>query len=216
MNGITMLLPHGYEGQGPEHSSARLERFLELCADNNIVIANITTPANLFHVLRRQLAWQFRKPLVIMSPKSLLRHPLVVSPLADFTQGEFKEIIDDSFVKAKEVKKVLLCSGKIYYELIERQQTEKRTDVAVVRFEQLYPLPQKQLDDLLKKYKGAQICWVQEEPENMGAWSYILRRLYKTVNIEVVSRNEAASPAVGYLKAHNESQKEIINKAFAK
>ncbi len=216
MNGLTMLLPHGYEGQGPEHSSARLERFLELCADNNIVIANITTPANLFHVLRRQLAWQFRKPLVIMSPKSLLRHPLVVSPLADFTQGEFKEIIDDSFVKAKEVKKVLLCSGKIYYELLERQQTEKRTDVAVVRFEQLYPLPQKQLDDLLKKYKGAQVCWVQEEPENMGAWSYILRRLYKTVNIEVVSRNEAASPAVGYLKAHNESQKEIINKAFAK
>ncbi len=216
MNGITMLLPHGYEGQGPEHSSARLERFLELCADNNIVIANITTPANLFHALRRQLAWQFRKPLVIMSPKSLLRHPLVMSPLADFTQGEFKEIIDDNFVKAKDVKKVLLCSGKIYYELLERQQTEKRTDVAVVRFEQLYPLPQKQLDELLKKYKGAQICWVQEEPENMGAWSYILRRLYKTVNIEVVSRNEAASPAVGYLKAHNESQKEIINRAFSK
>lgn len=215
MNGITMLLPHGYEGQGPEHSSARLERFLDLCANNNIVIANITTPANLFHALRRQLVWQFRKPLVIMSPKSLLRHPLVMSPIEDFTKGQFQEIIDDNFVKAKEVKKVLLCSGKIYYELLERQQTDKRKDVAVVRFEQLYPLPQGQLDELLKKYANARICWVQEEPGNMGAWSYILRRLYKTVAIEVVSRDEAASPAVGYLKAHNESQKEIINRAFA-
>lgn len=215
MNGLTMLLPHGYEGQGPEHSSARLERFLDLCADHNIVVTNITTPANLFHALRRQVTWQFRKPLVVMSPKSLLRHPLVMSPIEDFTKGEFKEIIDDNFVKAKEVKKVLLCSGKIYYELFERQQTDKRKDVAVVRFEQLYPLPQRQLDELLKKYSGAKIIWVQEEPVNMGAWSYILRRLYKKVAIEVISRDEAASPAVGYLKAHNESQKEIINSAFA-
>jgi 2-oxoglutarate dehydrogenase E1 component len=215
MNGITMLLPHGYEGQGPEHSSARLERFLELCADLNIIVAYATTPANFFHLLRRQLTWQFRKPLVVMSPKSLLRHPLVMSNLEDFKQGSFKEIIDDIFVKEKEVKKLLLCSGKVYYDLLEEQQGKSRKDVAIVRLEQLYPLPQKQLDAILKKYSNAKVYWVQEEPVNMGAWSYLLRQLYKKVDLNVVARDEAASPAVGYAKAHTESQKQIVIQAFS-
>jgi 2-oxoglutarate dehydrogenase E1 component len=215
MNGLVMLLPHGYEGQGPEHSSARLERFLELSADYNIIVADVTKPANFFHLLRRQLTWQFRKPLVVMSPKSLLRHPSVVSPLEDFLKGGFKEVLDDDYVKAKDVKRLLLCSGKVYYDLLEEQQNNKRKDVAIVRLEQLYPLPEKQLDAIFEKYKGAKIYWVQEEPVNMGAWGYLLKRLYKKVDIDVIARDEAASPAVGYIKAHIESQKEIVSHAFA-
>ncbi len=215
MNGLVMLLPHGYEGQGPEHSSARLERFLELCADFNIVVAYATTPANFFHLLRRQLTWPFRKPLVVMSPKSLLRHPQVISPISEFTSGSFKEIIDDAYVNAKDVKRVLLCSGKIYFDLLEEQQSKGRKDVAIVRFEQLYPFSEKQFAAILDKYKKAKVLWVQEEPVNMGAWGYILKRLYKKVDIDVVARQEASSPAVGYLKAHNESQKELVATAFA-
>lgn len=215
MNGIVMLLPHGYEGQGPEHSSARLERFLDLSADYNITVAYATTPSNFFHLLRRQLTWQFRKPLVVMSPKSLLRHPQVVSPLSEFTSGRFQEIIDDGFVDPKNVKRVLLCTGKIYYDLLEEQQSKGRKDIAVVRLEQLYPLPEKQLDAILQKYAKAKVLWVQEEPVNMGAWGFLLRRLYKKVDIDVVARDEAASPAVGYIKAHNESQKELVITAFS-
>jgi 2-oxoglutarate dehydrogenase E1 component len=215
MNGLVMLLPHGYEGQGPEHSSARLERFISLCANYNMVVANITTPANFFHALRRQLAWNFRKPLVVMSPKSLLRHPLVVSPLDEFKKGSFQEIIDDAEVKAKDVKKVLLCSGKVYYDLLEERNNNKRKDVAIVRLEQLYPLAEKQLTGILAKYKGAKFAWVQEEPANMGAWEYLLRVLYKKVELELVARTEASSPAVGYLKLHNQSQKELVQRAFA-
>jgi 2-oxoglutarate dehydrogenase E1 component len=214
-NGLVMLLPHGYEGQGPEHSSARLERFLELSADYNIVVSNITTPANFFHALRRQLTWDFRKPLIVMSPKSLLRHPLVVSPISDFTKGHFQEIIDDTYVNPKEVKLLLLCTGKVYYDLLDEQQKSQRKDVAIVRMEQLYPFPEKQLNEVLKKYKGATVRWVQEEPVNMGAWGFILKRLYFTgLQIQVIARDEAASPAVGYLKAHNESQKELVKQAF--
>jgi len=215
MNGLVMLLPHGYEGQGPEHSSARLERFLDLCADFNIVVANVTTPSNFFHLLRRQVSWPFRKPLVVMSPKSLLRHPRVVSPLDEFKKGGFREIIDDVNVTAKGVKRLLLCTGKIYYDLLEEQEKNKRKDVAIVRLEQIYPLAEGQLNAIIEKYKGAKIYWVQEEPVNMGAWGYLLKRLYKRVDIDVIARDEAASPAVGYMKAHNESQKEIVKQAFS-
>lgn len=214
-NGLVMLLPHGQEGQGPEHSSARLERFLQNCAANNMVIANITTPANFFHALRRQITWDFRKPLVVMSPKSLLRHAKVVSSLENFTKGSFQEIIDDVTVKAKDVKRVLLCTGKVYYDLLDKQEKENRKDIAIVRFEQLYPLAQDQLNKILKKYKGAEIVWVQEEPGNAGAWSYILRCLYKQVpNLECLSKDDAASPAVGYKKIHDKIQAKLVEKAF--
>ncbi|MEY5049554.1 MAG: hypothetical protein RLZZ175_2913 [Bacteroidota bacterium] len=214
MAGLVMLLPHGYEGQGPEHSSARLERFLELCANNNIVVANITKPSNYFHFLRRQLAWEFRKPAVLMSPKSLLRHPLVVSPVDEFLNGHFQEIIDDTDAKAKEVKKVLLCTGKVYFDLLEYKQKNNRKDVAIVRLEQLYPLAENQLNEILAKYKGAKVQWVQEEPANMGAWGYILQSLYKKVDIDLASRSSASSPATGYAKAHAAEQIALVEKAF--
>lgn len=215
MNGLVMLLPHGYEGQGPEHSSARLERFIELGADHNIIVTNITTPANFFHALRRQIAWPFRKPLINMSPKSLLRHPAVISPLSDFEHGHFQEIIDDKDAKPGEVKKLLLCTGKIYYDLQEEKQKSKRKDVAIVRLEQMYPLAKTQLDAILKKYEKAQKVWVQEEPVNMGGWEYMVRNLYHKVDISVVAREEAASPAVGYMKTHVETQRLLVEQAFA-
>ncbi|MBC7387967.1 MAG: 2-oxoglutarate dehydrogenase E1 component, partial [Opitutaceae bacterium] len=214
MNNLVMLLPHGYEGQGPEHSSARLERFLQLCAEYNMIVANITLPANYFHFLRRQLAWPFRKPAVVMSPKSLLRHPLCVSSLDELTQGGFHELIDDWTVEAKDVKKVLVCSGKVYFDLYNEQQAKKRKDVAVVRMEQLFPLPEKQLDQLVAKYTGAKFTWVQEEPENMGAWGFILR-CYRKINWEIVSRKNSASPATGYNKVHVKEQEDIVKRAFA-
>ncbi|GAA4416680.1 2-oxoglutarate dehydrogenase E1 component [Nibrella viscosa] len=213
MNGVVLLLPHGYEGQGPEHSNARPERFLQLSAEYNWVVANVTTPANLFHLLRRQLAWPFRKPLVVMSPKSLLRHPQVISPLDELVNGRFREVIGDSYAEAKKVKRVLLCTGKIYYELLERQQADKRDDVAVVRLEQLHPLPKKQLAEFLGQYKKADIVWVQEEPENMGYWTYMLRVL-PDVKMRVISREASASPATGYSKVHAKEQAELIQKAF--
>jgi 2-oxoglutarate dehydrogenase E1 component len=214
MNGIVLLLPHGYEGQGPEHSNARPERFLQLAAEYNMTVANITSPANFFHALRRQLAWPFRKPLVIMSPKSLLRHPKVVSSLSSLTSGSFQEVYGDENVKAKDVKRVLLCSGKVYFDLLEKQQAEKIKDTAIVRMEQLFPFPEKQLGAVLAQYSKANLFWVQEEPENMGAWSYILRHMRKT-NIEVIGRKESASPAVGYLKVHNKEQIRIVEAAFS-
>ena len=217
-NGLVMMLPHGMEGQGPEHSSGRIERFLELCANDNLIIANCTTPANYFHLLRRQLVRDFRKPLVVFTPKSLLRHPKVVSPLADFTTTNFQEVIDDASVKAASVKRVLFCSGKIYYELLDRQQAEKRTDVAIVRIEQLYPSPVEQLQAIHKKYnKATEFIWVQEENENMGAWPHFCRKFRRT-DIEftdVIARTESGSPATGYMKQHVAQQEAIINKAFA-
>lgn len=215
MNGLVMLLPHGYEGQGPEHSNARPERFLQLSAEYNIVVANLTTPANIFHVLRRQLAWPFRKPLVIMSPKSMLRHPLCVSPVEDFTGGSFKEVIGDPYAVAKSVTKVLLCTGKLYYELLEEQQNNQRQDVAIVRIEQLHPFPHTQLDAELSKYPGAKVYWIQEEPSNMGYWWYMVRALRnKNILQDVVARKASSSPATGYNKVHNKQQREIIEKAF--
>jgi 2-oxoglutarate dehydrogenase E1 component len=215
-NGLVMLLPHGYEGQGPEHSSARIERFMELCADNNIQVANCTTPANFFHILRRQLHREFRKPLVVFTPKSLLRNPLCVSPLEEFTQGKFRELIDDTFVTDKEVKRVLFCSGKIYYDLLEKQQVDARKDVAIVRIEQLYPLPMAQMQKLRTKYVNAkEFIWVQEEPENMGAWPYLCRKFRKNdMALEVISRKESSSTATGYAKQHTSQQLYIVSKAF--
>jgi 2-oxoglutarate dehydrogenase E1 component len=211
-NTLTLLLPHGYEGQGPEHSSARLERFLQLCAEYNMVVANITTSANLFHALRRQLAWEFRKPLVVMSPKSLLRAEEVHSPIEDFIKGSFQEVLDDNYADAKKVKKVLLCTGKVAVDLYREQQKQGRKDVAIVRLEQLYPYPAKQLEKILNRYENAKVVWVQEEPRNMGAYSFMLMHYGGT--IECISRKPSASPATGYNKIHNKEQEEIIKKAF--
>jgi 2-oxoglutarate dehydrogenase E1 component len=214
MNGIVLLLPHGYEGQGPEHSSARMERFLQMCAELNIVSVNITTAANFFHVLRRQLAWPFRKPLIVFSPKANLRHPGSYSHVDEFTTGKFREIIDDESVEETgDIKKVLFCSGKIYFDLQQKKETEKRNDVAIVRMEQLYPLPEKQLVKLYKKYKKAIWYWVQEEPINMGAASFLKMNL-NSLNYGIIGRPASASPATGYSKIHNQEQEEILNTAF--
>jgi 2-oxoglutarate dehydrogenase E1 component len=215
MNAVVMLLPHGYEGQGPEHSSARMERFLVMCAGRNIVVTNVTTAANFFHVLRRQLYWPFRKPLVNFSPKANLRHPGSYSDKAEFFNGRFKEVIDDVFVEqASEVKKVLFCSGKIYFELAERQRADNRKDVAVIRLEQIYPIPQNQLDELYKKYSKAIWHWVQEEPLNMGAASF-LRMNLENINFYITSRKKSAATATGFAKIHAKEQAEIIDTAFS-
>lgn len=214
MNGLVMLLPHGYEGQGPEHSNARPERFLQLSAEYNVVVANITEPSNFFHLLRRQLTWEFRKPCIVMSPKSLLRHPKVVSPINEFTSGRFRELILDAKADPRNVTRVIMCSGKIFYELDEAREKEKIDDVAILRVEQLHPLPKKQIFEALKQYKDAEIFWVQEEPENMGYWTYIVRMLYKYLKMEVIARKHSASPATGYMRVHLEEQKTIINKAL--
>lgn len=214
MNGLVMLLPHGYEGQGPEHSSARMERYLQMCAQFNMVITNITTAANLFHALRRQLTWQFRKPLINFSPKAYLRYPGSYSSLSEFTNGGFKEVIDDpTITEATQVKKVLFCTGKLYFELAERKQKDNRKDVALVRMEQVYPLPEKQLKELYKKYNKAVWFWVQEEPLNMGAASFLQMNL-KSINYGVISRSASASTASGYSKVHAQEQAEIIDTAF--
>lgn len=214
MNGIVLLLPHGYEGQGPEHSSARMERFLQQCSELNMVITNITTSSNLFHGLRRQLLWPFRKPLINFSPKANLRHAGTYSHKSEFTSGRFKELIDDATIKdGLQVKKVLFCSGKIYYDLLERQVKENRTDIAIVRIEQLYPLAYKQLDELLTKYNRATWFWVQEEPLNMGAASYLQMNL-KSINFGIISRQPSASTASGFSKVHAQEQAEIVETAF--
>jgi 2-oxoglutarate dehydrogenase E1 component len=214
MNGLVMLLPHGYEGQGPEHSSARMERFLQMCAELNMVVTNITTAANLFHAFRRQIAWPFRKPLINFSPKANLRYPGTYSKVEEFTTGSFKEVIDDVFVEdASKVKKVLFCSGKIYFDLAERQLKDNSKDVAIIRLEQLYPLPFNQIEALYAKYNKATWFWVQEEPLNMGAASFLQMNL-KSINYGFISRQPSASTATGYNKVHKQEQSEIIETAF--
>lgn len=212
-NGLVLLLPHGYEGQGPEHSSARPERFLQLAAELNMVVANLTSAANYFHLLRRQVKWPFRKPCVVFSPKSLLRHPGVVSPLKEFTNGTFTEVFDDPNASAKDVKRLVLCTGKVFFDLQEYQQKKKIKDTALVRIEQLYPFPKKQLDAILKKYKNAQLIWVQEEPYNMGYWAY-MQRFMPDADWKVVARKSSASPATGYYKLHKIEQDKIVAQAF--
>lgn len=213
MNGIVVLLPHGYEGQGAEHSSARIERFMALCAEDNMQVVNCTTPANLFHAFRRQIKRDFRKPLIVFTPKSLLRHPLCTSSLSDFSKGKFREVIDDADAQPKNIRKVLLCSGKIYYDLLAVKEAEQQEEIAILRLEQLYPLPTKQLEELRLKYNKAEWSWVQEEPENMGALSYIMRSL-RSFNLKFISRPESASPATGSHHAHDKEQQEIMQQAF--
>jgi 2-oxoglutarate dehydrogenase E1 component len=180
--------------------------------DDNVIIANVTKASNIFHLMRRQLAWEFRKPCVVFSPKSLLRHVNAQSPIEEFTSGSFKEVYADIYATAKGVKRVLLCSGKVYFDLLEEQQKSKRKDVAVIRLEQLAPYPHTQLDAELNKYNKPEIFWVQEEPENMGAWSYVLR--VSGLKLKVIARKVSASPATGYNKVHKLEQAAIVQKAF--
>jgi 2-oxoglutarate dehydrogenase E1 component len=213
MNGLVMLLPHGYEGQGPEHSSARLERFLQMCAELNMVVTNITTAANFFHAMRRQMTWPFRKPMINFSPKANLRHPGSYSAVNEFITGTFNEVIDDT-VAAENTQKVIFCSGKIYFDLNEFRQQNGVTDTAIIRVEQLYPLPVKQLQSLAGKYKNASWRWVQEEPRNMGAASYLTMNL-DLFPFRIIARNPSAATATGYNKIHLAEQQEILKQAFA-
>ncbi len=217
-SGLVMFLPHGYEGQGPEHSSARLERFLTLCAENNIQVCNPTTPAQFFHLLRRQVKRSFRKPLVVMTPKSLLRHERAVSRLTDFTKGTFREILPGPLVDDPAgVKRIIFCSGKIYFDLLEYREQKRITDAALIRFEQIYPFNEAQLTESLAPYPtGAKWVWCQEEPQNMGAWTHILP-VIGTIGrryIHYAGRDAAASPAVGSLAIHRQEQLKVVEDAF--
>ena len=214
-NGLVILLPHGYEGMGSEHSSARIERFLQLCAEENFQVANCTNPANYFHLLRRQVKRDFRKPLVVFTPKKLLRYHRAVSSIDDMASGSFQELIDDSKAVSSKIDTVVLCSGKFYYDLIEAYEKNNSENMAFIRLEQLYPFPDHQLKSVVKKYgKESQYIWAQEEPENMGPWSYILRK-WKFANIRCFSRNESGSPASGSPKVHELRHQEIINNVMS-
>ena len=221
-SGLTLMLPHGYEGQGPEHSSARLERFLQLCADNNTQVCQPTNAAQIFHLLRRQMIRLFRKPLVIMTPKSLLRHKDAGSPMQEFARGEFHTVIGEvQPIEAKSVKRVLACSGKVYYDLVNARKERGEGNVAILRIEQLYPFPHKALATELKKYPNlSEIVWVQDEPQNQGSWFYVQHHLLENMaeghRLGYAGRTASASPAVGYYAKHNEQQKALIDAAFAK
>ena len=225
MSGLTLLLPHGHEGQGPEHSSARMERYLQLCAERNMTVCNFTTPANYFHALRRQLKRNFRKPLVVMTPKSLLRHKLAVSSLSEFAEGSRLQVVlpeVDTLVPDERIRRVVLCSGKVYYDLLVERRDKKIDDVAILRLEQIYPFPEVTLARLLAPYHHADLVWCQEEPENMGAWHFVDRRIEKALGrVEMrvrrpfyVGRAEAASPATGQAKVHAAQQAALINTAL--
>jgi 2-oxoglutarate dehydrogenase E1 component len=223
-SGLVMLLPHGYEGKGPEHSSARLERFLQLCAEDNLQVCNLSTPAQYFHALRRQIHRSFRKPLVVMSPKSLLRHPKCVSPLDELVSGEFRTLIDDPAFEAggrdpSTTRRVLLCCGKVYYALAEAREDSGFDDVAILRLEQLHPFPFGAVRDTLARYSAREVLWVQEEPWNMGAWSYVSDRITRVLpegrSLRYVGRPESASPATGSYRLHEEEQAEFVREAFA-
>jgi len=224
MSGLTVLLPHGHEGQGPEHSSARVERFLQLCAEGNMQVVNATTPAQIFHVFRRQLHRSFRKPLIIMSPKSLLRLPAAVSTMDELAQGTFMNVLDDPG-RPEAVDRVLFVSGKLYYTLAKARDEQKREGTAIVRMEQIYPVPEAELIAILEKYRGArELFWVQEEPESQGAWSFVRPRLEaiiekvhgRPIKLHYVGRDEAASPSTGNHHVHSEEEGEIVREAFAK
>lgn len=220
MSGLVLLLPHGYEGQGPEHSSARLERYLQLCAENNMQVCNLTTPAQYFHALRRQMHRNFRKPLVLMTPKSLLRHKLCVSPVKEFTEGSFRTVLGDvDPIEPSKVRRVILCSGKIFYDLLVARRERDIDDIAFVRVEQLYPFPEKELQAMIEGYPPrCEIMWAQEEPWNMGAWPDMFRRLLRIVGTErpilYAGRRAAASPATGSYKVHQSEEQELINAAL--
>ncbi|MCZ8096015.1 MAG: 2-oxoglutarate dehydrogenase E1 component, partial [Acidovorax sp.] len=224
-NGLTMMLPHGYEGQGPEHSSARLERFMQLAADANMQIVQPTTASQIFHVLRRQMVRDLRKPLIIFTPKSLLRNKDATSPLSEFTKGSFQTVIpeqDDAIEKkAAKVKRVIACSGKVYYDLVKKRTEKEADDVAIIRVEQLYPFPHKAFAAELKKYPNAtDIVWCQDEPQNQGAWFFIQHNIHENMlegqKLGYSGRAASASPAVGYSHLHQEQQKALVDGAFAK
>ncbi|WKD85673.1 2-oxoglutarate dehydrogenase E1 component [Polaribacter huanghezhanensis] len=213
-NGIVILLPHGYEGQGSEHSSARIERYLQLCAIDNMTVANCTTPANMYHILRRQMKRNYRKPLIVFTPKSLLRHPKAMNPLEDFANGTFQEVIDDHLVDKSKIKKVVFCMGKFYYDLLAEREKLERNDIALVRIEQLFPLHEEQLGNVIATYPTAErFVWAQEEPKNMGAWSYMLERFPK-LQLEVASREYHAVPAAGSSARFKKRQQKVLDKVF--
>ncbi len=221
LNGLVMLLPHGFEGQGPEHSSARLERFLMLAADDNLQIVQPSTPAQMFHLLRRQSLRRWKKPLIVMTPKSLLRHPECTSTLEDLAQGRFELVLGDPDDEhPEEVRRILLCSGKVYYDLLERRDDLDRDDVALLRIEQFFPIPEAELRAALDVYPhAAEVVWIQEEPENMGAWRFLHchfgSRLFDRLPMTVISRHASASPATGSAHSHRLEQAAILNRAFA-
>ena len=217
-SGLVMLLPHGYEGQGPEHSSARLERFLQACAENNIQVCNLTTPAQYFHILRRQMKREYNKPLIIMAPKSLLRHKNCISKVEDFTNSTFSSILDDETVNKKSAERIIFCSGKVYYDLTEYRSSKEIKDTAIVRIEQFYPLNSELLKGIRSKYpKAKDIVWCQEEPKNMGGWTFIAPRIMETIEQmpRYAGRDEAASPAVGSLAMHKYEQTGLVEAAFS-
>ena len=216
-NGIVLFLPHGYEGQGAEHSSARMERFLQLCGDDNMIMANCTTPSNLFHLLRRQIIANYRKPLVVFTPKSLLRHPLAVSKKDDFINGKFEKLIPDNEISPKKAKSLVFCSGKFYYDLIKAREEKNRNDIAIIRIEQLFPLPIDQINDHLKLYSETKdVVWAQEEPKNMGPLSYLLLHFEKVSTFRIVSRPFSDSPASGSSKRFEKRHKKVIEAVFKK
>lgn len=221
LSGLVMLLPHGYEGQGPEHSSARLERFLQLCADENIQVCVPSTPAQIYHLLRLQTIRSMRRPLIVISPKSLLRNPKAVSELVDLTEGSFQYVINDELVKSEQVTKVLMCSGKVFYDLEQKRKDLNITDTAILRIEQLYPFPYDILEAILKTYPNTKdFIWCQEEPSNQGAWFSHRHRLQRVLDridaqaIRLVSRKASAAPAVGLNKLHNQQQEALVLEAF--
>jgi 2-oxoglutarate dehydrogenase E1 component len=214
-NGIVMLLPHGYEGQGAEHSSARMERYLQLCAKDNMFVANCTTPANFFHLLRRQMKGDFRKPLIVFTPKSLLRHPKAVSKVKDLTSGAFQRVIVDDEVEAEQVKTLVFCSGKFYYDLTDARSEKDRMDVAIVRLEQLFPLPQEEIQAQIQHYPNLEeVVWAQEEPRNMGAWGYLLLHLPEAQQMRPATRRYYGSPAAGSAARFNNRHQQVIEYVF--
>ena len=220
--GLVMLLPHGYEGQGPEHSSARLERFLQLCAEDNMQVLVPSTPANAYHMLRRQMMRPMRRPLIVMSPKSLLRHRLATSTVEDLCSGEFLPVIDEidtDDIAANKVKRLVVCSGKVYYDLLQQRREEKKDDVAIVRMEQLYPFPYVEMQGVVSRYPNVtSIVWCQEEPRNQGAWRANRHRIERTLpdnmEVEYAGRGPSASPAVGYNNVHLQQQKQLVQEAL--
>jgi 2-oxoglutarate dehydrogenase E1 component len=223
VNGLTLMLPHGYEGQGPEHSSARLERFMQLAADTNMQIVQPTTASQIFHVLRRQMVRSLRKPLVLFTPKSLLRNKDATSPVSDFTKGEFRTVIAEqkADINPEKVKRVIACSGKVYYDLVKKREEKKSSDVAILRVEQLYPFPHKAFANELKKYPNlTDLVWCQDEPQNQGAWFFVQHYIHENMQdgqkLGYAGRPASASPAVGYAHLHQEQQKTLLDQAFGK
>ena len=216
-NGLVMLLPHGYEGQGAEHSSARMERYLQLCAKDNMFVADCTTPANMYHLLRRQVKANYRKPLIVFTPKSLLRHPLVVSTVDEFANGSFQMLIDDNTTNPEKIKTLVFVTGKFYYDLLEERDNLDRDDVAMVRVEQLFPLPTEKIREILKKYKNADdVVWAQEEPRNMGAYGFMLMHLEEAKLFRSATGRAYGAPAAGSATRAKRRHKEIIDFVFDK